>query len=215
MLEAIGPEFFITYLLAMLATFIGYVAMMALMADRSRPTVGEAIIMGLKAVPTLFAVMLIFMVGYFILAMAAGLLIGLASVISSVLAGIIGFVAIIAVLVGLLLLATRMSMTMPVIALEDTLNPITAVKRSAALTRPVQWPLLGFFVVLTIAYIVIALILFGVLGVITSMIGAPVLLGIFNGIIGTFVAMVFTGITAGIYNQLSGGDAGNISDAFE
>lgn len=215
MLEAIGPGFFATYAVAMLATFTGYVAMMALMADRSRPTVGEAIVKGLKALPTLFVVMLIFMVGYFVLALAAGLLIGLASVISGVLAGIIGFVAVIAVLVGLVLLATRMSMTMPVIALENTLNPVTAVKRSAALTGPVQWPLLGFFAVLTIAYIVIALILFGVLGVITAMIGAPVVLGIFNGIVGTIVAMVFTGITAAIYDQLSGGDPGKISDTFE
>lgn len=215
LLASLGPSFFGMYAIAIVATFIGYVAMMALMSDRSRPTVGEAIGRGLKAFPTMMAVLIAFMLAYILLALAVGLVAGGLGLISSTLAGIAVFIGIVGVLVGVALIATRMSMSMPVIALEDTLNPVTVLKRSWTMTKPVQWPLLGFFVLLTVGYMVIAIVLSLVVGLAIAAIGSPVLSGIFNGVIGTIVAMIFTGVVAAVYDQLNGGSAASLSDTFE
>lgn len=215
MLASLGPSFFGMYAVAMVATFIGYVAMMALMSDRSRPTVGEAIGRGVKAFPTMIAVLIAFLLAYILLAAGIGLIAGGLGLISATLAGIAVFIGIIAALVGVALIATRMSMSMPVIALEDTLNPVTVLKRSWAMTKPVQWPLLGFFVLLTIGYMVIAIVLSLVVGLAIAAIGSPVLSGIFNGLIGTVVAMIFTGVVAAIYDQLNTENTAGLSETFE
>jgi hypothetical protein len=215
----LGVGFFGLYLLIILASFIGQTAMIALMGDARRVSVGEAIGTGVKVLLPLFAILVLFVIGYFVVALAIGLVVGLvisgAAAVSAGLATALTVVLFAAMFVAVLWAMTRFSMTLPVLALEGSLNPIAALGRSWRITRPVQWRLLLFYVLLFIAYLVLALVLFMIMGVIVAAIGAPSALGFLNGVVGALVAMVFSGVVVGIYLQLAGPAAATVSETFE
>ncbi|MCL4671766.1 MAG: hypothetical protein KJZ64_02265 [Sphingomonadaceae bacterium] len=215
----LGPSFFGFYLLVIVTSFIGYVAMVALLGDNSRLSVGEAIGRGVKALLPLLAILVIVIVAYFVIALVLGLVMGLllAAVgsASTGLAAALTFVIVIAIIGALLWVMTRLSMITPVIALENTMNPFTVLGRSWALTGPAQGRLFLFYLVLFIAYFVVALVAFMIMGLITSAIGAPSVLGFLNGIVGALVAMLFSAIFVAIYSQLAGATAANVGDTFE
>ena len=197
----LGPSFFGFYLLVIVTSFIGYVAMVALLGDNSRLSVGEAIGRGVKALLPLLAILVIVIVAYFVIALVAWT--------------VVPFVIVIAIIGALLWVMTRLSMITPVIALENTMNPFTVLGRSWALTGPAQGRLFLFYLVLFIAYFVVALVAFMIMGLITSAIGAPSVLGFLNGIVGALVAMLFSAIFVAIYSQLAGATAANVGDTFE
>lgn len=217
-LESLGPTFVGIYLLVIIASFVGYTAMIALMGDGRRVSVGESIGIGFKALLPLVALMVLFLVAYLIAAFGVGIVLGLIiaglGAISEGLAGVFTFVAVIGLIAAMLWVMTRLSLTLPVIALENTLNPIKALTRSWQLTGPSQGRLFLFYVVLTVAYIVVALVVFMVLGLFISAIGAPTALGFLNGIVSALVAMVFSGLVVAIYLQLVGTTAA-VSETFE
>lgn len=219
MMASLGPSFFGIYLLILLASFVGYVAMVALLGDNRRVSVGEAIGTGFKALLPLIAIMLILIVAYFIVAIGIGLVFGLlvaaVGAASTGAAAGLTFILIIAAIIGVLWVLTRLSMITPVIALENTMNPLTVLSRSWSLTRPVQRSLFLFYLVLFVAYFVVAIVLFMIMGLITTLLGMPSVLGFLNGLTGALVAMLFSAIFVAVYNQLAGTSVANISDAFE
>ncbi len=222
MAEMIGP-ILVYGLVGMVLQLIGYGAMVALIGE-GRPTVGEAIMLGLRSLLPLIGALLLFLVGYLVLATLASLLAGgLAALIGG--AGGVGL----ATILGLLLLAvmvsaaiyvmTRMSLTLPIIALEGERNPIRALKRSWALSAPHRGRIFAFFVLLFIAYVVISVLLLGFTGVIAAALGggagAAFFTGLVNGLIGALVAMVMSGILVAMHRQLAGRSAAEIGRAFE
>ncbi len=218
MLEASLPRLTAIYTLVMIASFIGYTAMIALIGDRGRLSVGEAIGVGFKALLPLIGVLLIGVVAYVLFALIVGLLLGLVvgglAAISQGLAYGVAVLVGIALFIGIMLVLTRVSMTMAVIALERVVNPITALRRSWAMTGPVQWRLLGFYVLFFAAYMVLALVLFMVLGLILAAVGSPAAFGFLNGLIGAAAAIVISGLVVGIYRQLTASAPATVSETF-
>lgn len=215
MQEIIGPLLGIGAF-AMFFQFAGYGSMVALMGN-NRPTVGEALKSGIKAVPSLFGVFFLFLIAYLLAAIVVAVPI-------SIIAGLAGAPALSVIAVFLIFaiviyLLARMSMSMPVLMLENTLNPITAISRSFALTGPKQWAILLFWGILFAAYMVIALLLTGVFGLIAAMAGsgtvAMLILGIFNGLTGMVVGMVVCGLAVAMHGQLAGPSNEAISETFE
>ncbi len=215
MLDMIGPLIGLVAI-AMIFQFTGYGAMIALIGD-NRPTVGQALTMGIKIVPSTFAIMILFVIAYMIGAFIITLPVALV-------AGILGapaltVIAIFVILIFVVWLMTRMSLSLPVLILEDTLNPITAVLRSFKLTGPNQWAILLFWFVLGVVYMVIALLLTGVFSVIAALMGSGVIamaiLGLANGAIGMVVGMVICAISVSMYSQLAGPSTSVIEDTFE
>lgn len=219
MMANLGPTFFGAYLLILLASFVGYVAMIALLGDNTRVSVGEAIGIGFKALLPLLAIMIILAIAYFIIALLFGLVIGLlAAAVGQASTGAaagLTFILVIAMLVGVLWVLTRLSMITPIIAIEGTMNPFAVLSRTWSLTKPAQGRLFLFYVVLFIAYIVIAVVLFMVIGLLAAAVGGTSVLGFVNGLIGAFVAMLFSAIFVAVYNQLAGSTATNIGATFE
>jgi hypothetical protein len=218
-MAGLGAGFFLMYLLIVLASFVGYAAMIALLGDSRRVSVGEAIVTGIKVLLPLLALLVIFAIGYFVIALVVGLVFGLliaaVGTVSGGIAAALTFVMVIAILLAVLWVLTRFSMTLPVLALEGSLNPFNALGRSWKLTQSVHLRLFLFYVLLTVAYLVIALVAFMIMGTLVAAMGTPSALGFLNGVIGAFVAMVFSGVVVGIYLQLAGPSAGTITDAFE
>lgn len=207
-------------IIGFLAQIIGYVGMQSLMGN-DRPTVGQAILLGLKAIPTLFGALILFMLGYLVFTLIFGVIIAaLIFVAGDVFGAILAFVMVLGLFLVILYVMTRLSLVVPILVSEREMNPITLFKRSWELTAPRAKAIFGFFVLLFLAYMVVSMVVGGVLGLIIAMAGSglggsSLLLGLANGIIGAIVAMVMCGILMSMYQQLSGTDAGPISDTFD
>jgi len=147
-----------------LLSIIGYSAMVALMGG-SGITVGEAIVRGAKSIPTFIAVFILFLIVYMIAVFVVFLplaLLGMLGSAGAVIGGILGFVAAIAVSIFVI---ARFSVVLPVIILEETLNPITAIMRSWKLTAPKKWAITGFWALILVVYVILAMIVGGIVGV--------------------------------------------------
>lgn len=213
--EMLGPVF-LGFLLALVIQFGGYGAMVALMGDH-RPTVGQAIGAGFKAVPSLFVVMVLFALAYVI-----GALVILVPL--SLLAGVAGvpglaLVGIIPVLVFVAWLMARMSMTMPAMVLGGTLNPFNAIGESFKLTGPKQWLIVLFWVVIVAIITVISLLLSGIMGLVTSLLStgatAMLLLGLISGAVGMANGIITCALAAAMYAQLTGPSTSAIEETFD
>ena len=203
--------------------FIGYGAMVALIGE-DRPTVGEAIMLGMRSLPTVIAAMLLFVLASVAVALVFSLLVGLAGGLLGTLgagpvAAVLAIVLFAALFVAVLYVMVRLSLTLPVVVLEGVRNPITALRRSWLITRPHGGAIFGFYVLLLIAYVVISLLLFGLAGVIGAALGAgpaaALFTGLVNGLIGALVAMVMSGILVSIHQQLAGRSGAMLGETFK
>ena len=201
-------------LLATIAQLIGYLGMIALMGD-DRPTVGEALRRAFAGLPTAVGATLLLVLVYVVVGLALSVVLGLlaagaGAVGGEGLAAVIVMIGVAAVMVAVLYIVTRFTLTTPAIVLDKLANPVTAMKRSWGLTRPHAMRIFGFFALLFVAYLVIAMLLGGVVGLIASALGGgaatALVNGLFNGVLGAGVAMLFSAILTSMHQQLTGQD---------
>ncbi len=156
--------------------------------------------------------MIIYMLGAFAIVLPFSLLAGVAG---SPFLGVIGFIP---VLVFVAWLSARMSMTLPVMVLEGTLNPITALLRSFALTKPKQWPITGFWTIIVVVMVIASLIFTSVFGLVAAIAGtgtvAALILGLASGLTGMVYGMVLCGVATAMHGQLAGPSVEAIEDTF-
>ena len=213
--EALGPLIG-GGLVAGIIQFAGYGAMIALMSNE-RPTVGESIATGFKIVPSTLVVMLVFMLAYVI----GGVIVMIPFAIISGVAGspALGMIGVIPVLLYVIWLMARLSMTMPALVLEDSLNPFKAMGRSIALTGPKQWQIMLFWVVLVVIFFVISLLFNGFFGVVAALMGtgttAMLIVGLANGITGMASGVLICALSVAMHGQLAGQGASGIEETFE
>ncbi|WP_416228451.1 hypothetical protein [Qipengyuania sp. ASV99] len=213
--ELVGPLLGVGAVAAVFQ-FAGYGAMVALMGG-DRPTVAQALGTGFKIVPSTLAIMILFAIAYVIgaviIILPISLLVGVAG------APALGFIGIIPVLIFVVWLMARMSLSMPVLALGGTLNPITAITTSFRLTGPKQWQILLFWGVLFVAFTVISLLFNGIVGVLAALLGtgtlALLIAGLANGLTGMVSGMIICGLAVAMFTQLSGPSVAAIEDTFE
>ncbi|MEN9707920.1 MAG: hypothetical protein RIQ68_328 [Pseudomonadota bacterium] len=163
-----------------LVTLAGTGTILALLTGPGRPTVGEAIGLALRLLPSLF---LVDVIGQFI-----------------VMAGLV-----LLILPGLYILA-RAAVASPVMMAESTGNPLHALGRSFDLSRGLGWQIFGLiaiiFVVLWIATSAFATVL-GVIGSLLMTEGAARILRLALAALSTTLLMLgSTLISAGLYRQL-------------
>ncbi len=195
--------------------FAGYAAMLALMSE-ARPTVGQALTTGVKTVPSVFAILILFFLIYFLGAVVIILPLSLLAGITG--AAAIGVIAVLPIIGFVAWLLARMSMSMPVIVLEGTLNPITAMMKSFALTKPKQWPILGFWAVIVVIFIVVSLIFGGMMTLVASALGGglatALITGLANGLTSMIIGMIICAVAVAMHGQLSGPSTDAIKDTF-
>ncbi|MEO0643766.1 MAG: hypothetical protein AAFY47_10180 [Pseudomonadota bacterium] len=203
--------------LAMIVQFAGYGALIAMMGG-ARPTVGEAITTGFKITPSMLAVFVLFFLLYFIAAVVVSLPFALIAGLLGA-GALAGVLAVLPILLVSVYLAARMSMSMPVVVLENTLNPFAAILRSFKLTHKKQWSILIFWTILFVAYMVVALLFTGGFGVIAALAGGgtatALILGVANGALAMAIGMIVCGLAVSIFEQLSGSDKGEVASVFE
>lgn len=216
------PQFMGLSVLVFLAQLAGYCAMIAVLRPE-RPSLGNALLQGLKGTPTA-AISFIFL--------AIGMYVGIMVVVLVLVAGavglgamqpnpplgvigpvvVLGMLAYIGLLVAMLYFMVRFVTLLPVIVLEGQYNPFTVVARSWKLTRNNGWRIFGFFALLWIAIMV-------VYSTILLAVGWPVLQSIQEGAmpsVGAFIplgilmcafviamAMLRTAVIVSIHRQLT------------
>ena len=212
MLSGFYAEYWWAMLLLVLLQGIGMMSLLALLTDRSRPTVAEALKTGATFLLPYIGAQLLTVAIY---TLALGVPIGIAS--ASGVALLIGLVFI-AAFIGFLYLFTKFSLVPPVIAIERVMNPVRALGRSWQLTRGNSVRLFFFYALIFLCLLVIALVLTIVTGLVFALMGEEVAL-IGNGLVAAFVNMawivLFLAVLAAIHRQLSGGSPEAIGETFE
>ncbi|QGN55955.1 glycerophosphoryl diester phosphodiesterase membrane domain-containing protein [Novosphingobium sp. Gsoil 351] len=191
---------------------VGLMAILTLMRDRSRPTVGEAIRGGLPGMLSYLAVQVLIVVG---LSLIGGLLIGVAAVISPVLAAVVVLV----LTAAMLFLVFRLILVAPVIAVEGVRNPLTAMIRSWRLTQGNFWRIFSFLLLILILFAVIVGIVMVIVGLILALAssGEPqrIIAAVFSSALGAVGVVYFAGVIAAIHRQLGGPAAADLKATFE
>lgn len=197
-------------LVSALVQAIGVLGLLALLTDRSRPTVGEALGFGAKG-----------LIPYILAQVLVGLTLLLGFVLPIILGAAINpGIAVLLALVGAILaiyLWVKFSLLSPVIAIDRIMNPVAALRRSWRLTKGNSLRLFALYALLIIAVFVLSLIASMVFALFTVL-GETI--GLFAAAIGGgLISMVFTtimlGVLAAVHRQLSGGDVERARETFE
>ena len=199
-------------LFGIVCQIVGLLAMLTLMRDRSRPTVGEAIRSVLPGALSYLAALVVVVI---VPGLIGGLFIGVAAVISPVLA----VVAALLFIVALVFAVFRLMLVGPVIAVEGVRNPLTAMVRSWQVTRGNFWRIFGFILLILILFAVVAGIIKMVVGLVLVLAssGEPqrIIAAVFSSALGAVGVVYFAGVIAAIHRQLGGPVAAELSATFE
>ncbi|WP_165853516.1 glycerophosphoryl diester phosphodiesterase membrane domain-containing protein [Aurantiacibacter aquimixticola] len=200
------------WVFALVALFqaVGMIGLLALLTDQRRPTVGEALGFGLKALIPYIAAQLLatfLLVAAFLLPIVLGAAINTAV---AVLLGVVGVVLAIYIWV-------KFALVSPVIAIEREMNPLAALRRSWKLTKGNSLRLFAFIALLALCFAVLTLLANMVFSIATV---AGEQVGLFVSAIGGAVmnsalVVVFLAVLAAVHRQLSGGTSEAVRDAFE
>ncbi len=223
LLNAAPGWFLAVGLAAFFIQLIGYLALLALMDEKRRPTVGEAIGTAFKCLLPLIGMVILFMAGYLVLGLGLGLVVGVlaglsAATGSTALAALVTFVAIVAMFVVIVYAMVRLSLVLAEMVLADKLNPLKAFAGSWRLTKGNSFRLFLFYLLLMIVYLVINMVLFSVLmGAASVFSGSTggMIAGIISGLTGAAFAVLWTALMAAIWRQLSGPASAAIGETFE
>lgn len=188
----------------LLVQMVGFIAVMALLGDRRRPTVGQAIARGLRGLPTLIVIGILVFLGT---TTAGTVLANLLVLVAGAAAG--GLVAVAALLALFGYVVVKLSLVLPVVVNERTFNPVGAAVRSWRLTRGSALRLFGFYVMMAICYLVIAMVAsFIVLGPVLLLLGqgegSLLAIGLISGLIAGAASVILTAVLAQAHRQLAG-----------
>lgn len=199
-------------IVAALIHMIGSLAMLALITDQTRPTVGQAIKQGFSNTPSVIAAQLL-------LGMAIGAMVLLPVALGGALKSpvITGLSLIAAIGLGVWA-AVRLSLVSPAVVVDRLTNPLGALKRSWQLTEGNVLRLLAFFALLSIAFLVVialaeSAIRFGLtllVGATSAELGAALVTSIMSAV----MTVYFIAVTAMAHRQLAGQAVPEVASTF-
>ncbi len=211
-MQAVYADNWAIMLAVTVAQFIGSLSLLALLTDRGRPTVGEALRAGLKSMPAYLAAQILTVIAA---SLALGVPLGIvAAVAPSAVVVLVGFLLVL----GGAYIVIKFSLIAPVIAIEQERNPIAALKRSWKLTKGNSFRLVAFLLLLFLTIGIISLLVSGVIGLVLAAFNPTVVTignGILNGLVNSVIAVVFLVVFAAIHQQLAGPSAERVAQTFE
>ena len=205
-------------LISLLLQSVGHMAMLALLTDRTRPTVGQALGIAVRAFPTLAATILIVFAGYLLGALIYAVFAGVLGVATGI--EMLTFVLILLLAGVMVYVMVKLSLTMPAIVIEKVLNPFAALTRSWRLTRGNSLRLFLFYLLLVLIYLVIATVFGGGIMLIATLAAGEgtlslVVTALVSGLFGAVASLLITAILAAIHRQLAGPSAESLGATFD
>ena len=203
--ENLPASFWIANIILSLIQAAGVLALFRLLTDQQRPTVGQALGFGAKALPSYVGTQLLQLLAFvFAIGIPLSVLALAAGPAGALLAAVLAIPA-------FLFIFTRLSMASPIIGIEGELNPVTALTRSWTMVKGNTLRLFVFYLLLFVCLIVVTLVIGAVFGLIFALMGEQVqLLGnnLVSALLSALVATVFVTVLASIHRQLSGPASG-------
>ena len=197
------------YLLQALVQAVGVLGLLALLTDRERPTVGQALVFGAVALVP-------YLLGQILIGAAQTLVIVVPMALGSAASAALGLLLAMVGVVAAVYFWVKFSLLSPVIAIERVMNPLAALARSWRLTKGNSLVLFAFYALIILAAIVISLVSQLVIGIF-GLVGQQAML-FASAILGSLITMglsvVMLGVMAAVHRQLSGRDQG-ISKTFD
>ena len=186
---------------AALIHMIGTLAMLALITDETRPTVGQTIKQGFTSTPSVIAAQLV-------LGMAIGAVVLLPVALGGALKSPAILVVALAAALGLAVWAwVRASLVSPAVLVDRLANPLTALKRSWQLTEGNALRLLGFFALLVIASLVIMAVAESAIRLVLALLigasGAELGAAFVAAVLQAVMTVYFVAVTATAHRQLA------------
>ena len=216
LMQTMMNDFAVNYwwliLLVFTAILLGWLAMMALLRDDAKPTVGTAMTKAVRGLLPSLAVGLIFLFGTSLLQtllVNIGALSGLPSL--AALGGMTGLIA-------TFVIAIRMTLITPVIVDEPVSSPLKAILRSWRLTQNNGLRLFAFFGLIFIAYLVMTAVASIVMSVIMLVIGEGLigfLASATGGLLASAVLTLLVAVIASIHRQLGGASTPSVRAHFD
>jgi hypothetical protein len=194
-----GEVWWVVLLMA-LVQGVGMIGLLALLSDRSRPTVGEALMSGVRLLLPYVGAQLLLSCIYGLLILVP-IAVGVAtSAATGVLVGLVAAVALAYLFVKFLLVS-------PVIAIEKTANPLAAMGRSWRLTKGNSLRLFFFVLLLLVALVIVGAVVSMIFGLGLALAGSEIALvgnAIVSGLINAAFYVVFLAVLAAVHRQLAG-----------
>lgn len=193
-------EYWWALLLLALTVSAGAIAVMAVIGDPARPTVGQAMSRGGAFLPTSFAAQILSSLATSLVLIVTGLL-GLLTG-SEAIGATLSIFAL--PVIGWLMI--RWSLSGAVIAIEKTANPVAALRRSWRLTRGNGLRLFALYALLFAAFFVVSQVLGLVIRLIVALPGeemARVLGALLSGLLLTAIILVGYAVLASIHRQFA------------
>lgn len=150
MIEAVAAKYWWLFLVLIVLGGIANLAMLALMRQREKPTVGEALGSAMQSIATYLGAQLLQAA---ILVTAILLLVSLPGAIGGRAGAAIGMLASFVLAIYVVI---KLVLVSPIIAIERELNPVAAMRRSWSMTKGSSLRLLLFFILLAVAFLVIS-----------------------------------------------------------
>ena len=219
---ALGATTFLLGIIAFVLQTGSYFASWRMGLTPGQESIGSAISYGMVAA---LPVILVFIGFILVFGIVLGVLFGGALIPALVggdasAAGVAGTAGMVLLAMPLVLafglwLSARFCVMGPIMAAGRSYNPIPALGESWRMTAASQWKLMGYFFLLIIVAMILAVVLSLVFGV--SMLagggagtGSVILLTIMSALVGIPIAYLYVGIPVGIYKALGGDNASNI-----
>lgn len=149
-MQSMVAKYWWLFLALMIVGGIGNLAMLALMRQRAKPTVAEALETGVKSIATYLGAQII-QAGLIVLVIF--FLVGLPGVVGGRALAALGMVL---AFVVTLYIIIKLTLVSPVIAMDGEMNPVAAIRKSWTLTKDNSLRLFLFFALLVIAFLVIS-----------------------------------------------------------
>ena len=194
-------------LAVLIATMVGILAILILVLDHTRPTVGSAIATAVKRLPYYLLASFIVSIGMILVAFVSVLPFALLAATGMQVFNILGYVAVVAILAYCW---GRLSVIASVASLEQP-TPLGMIRRTLELTRGHAWAILGLLALMLLAGLIASLALAFVIGGLLRLLLDPALADFLILIVGTafnaaLLAVVIV-TTGSIYRELSGSES--------
>lgn len=209
---------FLFYMVILAIAMAAQAAQVTIASHLRAPSVGDAVNNGFRSALPLFGAMVLLLIGYFVIAFVLGMVVGLLGAATGSNAVSTLFVVLICVLLAFV--GTKLSMVVPVVALDGERNPINAISRSWNMTNGKVLPVLGTYLV----YFVALIVLFGIIAAVLVMpmmsggvmpgFGTIALLFVLYIVAIIAITIYTASLTAAVHLQLSSGSADDASEAF-
>lgn len=180
----------------------GTLALLTLFTDRSRPTVGQAIKLGLAGILPYIAAQLL-------LGIAIGILGGIALALGAVtgvpvIAGlVIAAVVLVAIYAGI-----KSSLVAPIVAVERARNPVAALQRSWRLTKGNSVRIGLFYLLLLLAFLVVMGVIMAIIGIVLAVVAGEeagrIVGAVISSAVGSVMTLYFVAVIASVHRQLAG-----------